>query len=469
MKIKNQFRILIIGIVTVPLLLMISVPIYQYQTSPERLLMRTFKNVESKAPYPLSSKNWEALQEEISRLPPSMEVAVILNKEKILFSTIPDVCQGDSCSEGEFLSIIADTSNKYFYQIVSFPGADTGSELIAVSRAPKNNTHRQRPPFKFILPGLYLLVAFELLCIFAIVLISNTVSRSIMILEERTQRIAGGDLDTQLKFPVRRRDSNEITSLTENLEKMRQALKEDRERRSRFIMGISHDLRTPVAVIKGYTEAISDGIASDPNAIIDAVNIISNKTNQLEGMIDTLINFEKLSSNEWRNKLVSQPLRTMLVDFAKSFEMTATVFKRNIITDISISDDICVPFDKQLLQRALENLTSNAIRYSNDNDNIFITAKEHNGTVSVSIRDTGQGIAPEDVDHIFDMFYRGTNSRREQGMGIGLAVVKNIIDTHGWNIAVESEKGYGTNFIITIPVPQSEPQETDSTAEDLLL
>jgi len=296
--------------------------------------------------------------------------------------------------------------------------------------------------------------------------ISHTIFSSITILEQKTQRIAAGDLSVSLVDPKQtKKQSNEIISLTESLDKMRRSLLDAQERRTKFIMGISHDLRTPVAVIKGYTEAIADKVISDPVEIKKSLDIIGTKTNQLENMINTLINFVKLDNTDWRQNLIPENIREVVEEFGKSAEMTGTVFKRNVTYSIDISTDTRVPMDKQLVQRALENLLSNALRYTKDNDSITITASETADYVFMTVKDSGIGIAEKDMDHIFDLFYRGTNSRREEGMGIGLSVVKNIIDTHGWTISVQSELGRGTAFTITIPKKQNTKAKIPETQE----
>jgi signal transduction histidine kinase len=109
-----------------------------------------------------------------------------------------------------------------------------------------------------------------------------------------------------------------------------------------------------------------------------------------------------------------------------------------------------------LFQRALENLFSNALRYTKEADRISISAAATDTALKIEIGDTGCGIAEKDQKHIFDLFYRGSNSRREEGMGIGLSVVKNIVDTHGWAIALESKQGHGSLFTITIPLDKTE-------------
>jgi signal transduction histidine kinase len=271
-----------------------------------------------------------------------------------------------------------------------------------------------------------------------------------MILEETTQKIAEGALDTKIA-PPRGRNANEITSLAESLEKMRISLKDWQDRRVRFIMGISHDLRTPVALIKGYAEAITDGVVTDMDRVRNSLSIIHTKAGQLEGMINDLINYVKLNNTDWRQSLELVNLRPVLKDFADSAEATAEVYKRTIHCRIDVDPETKVKMDRNLLNRALENLYSNALRYTKDGDSISIEADEDEDTVSVGISDTGIGINANDLEHIWDMFYRGTNSRREAGMGIGLSVVRTIIDTHGWNIDVKSKQGEGTAFTITIP------------------
>ncbi|MCR5289190.1 MAG: HAMP domain-containing histidine kinase [Treponema sp.] len=459
MKIKTQFRLFILGIIAIPIIFMIAIPTYMYITSPERLFIKAFKELKENTSYPLTAEEWDLLYQDLRHSPPGVKIAIILNDNAVLLSTIPELKKGP-CSIDVFYNLL-NSSDKYFYQFAPLPTTDPSVVLTIIIRASRDTGKKQHFFYKLIIPALILFAAFEFFCIFIVVQISTTISRSITMLENRTKRIAEGDLDTKLQITPHR-DSNEITTLTENLEKMRESLKEDRERRSRFIMGISHDLRTPVAVIKGYTEAISDGIASDPESIHNAVEIIESKTNQLEGMIDTLINFEKLNSHDWRSKLTCKPLKPAIIEFMKSAEMTGDIFKHSVHTNIDIQDTARTPFDSLLFQRAMENLFTNAIRYSGENSIITISAIQQESNVIITIQDDGVGIEPEDLKHIFEMFYRGSSSRREQGMGIGLAVVKNIIDTHGWTITVNSAPHQGTAFTITIPISNQDCQDKEA-------
>ena len=300
------------------------------------------------------------------------------------------------------------------------------------------------------MPGIIALMVFEVVCAVFLISLSKTITDSITILEETTQKIAMGALDTKIA-PPKGRNANEITSLAESLETMRVSLKDGQDRRTKFIMGISHDLRTPVALIKGYTEAITDGVVTDMDKVKESLSIIHTKADQLEGMINDLINYVKLNNTDWRQSLELTALRPVLEGFMRESEATAEVYKRVIKTSVDLSPDVRVKMDKKLLARALENIYSNALRYTKDGDVISMEARETSGAVTIRIADTGIGISDKDLKRIWDIFYRGTNSRRESGMGIGLSVVKTIIDTHGWNIDVQSKLGEGTAFTITIP------------------
>ena len=181
------------------------------------------------------------------------------------------------------------------------------------------------------------------------------------------------------------------------------------------------------------------------------MELITAKTNQLENMIDTLINFTKMNSTEIRQAMKTQSITDFLREIIIEEETSGNVFKRKIITDINFDKNVLVPFDRQLATRVFENLFNNALRYTNDGDTITLKAFIQDNKVIYKIADTGIGIDEKELKNIFQMFYRATNSRREEGMGIGLSVVKNIVDTHGWKIDVESQKDKGTCFTITIP------------------
>jgi signal transduction histidine kinase len=281
--------------------------------------------------------------------------------------------------------------------------------------------------------------------------IARSITKSVLVLENATRRIAEGELDITIDV----KGSNEITSLTNSLNKMRNALKEDEQRRYRFIMGVTHDLKTPLALIKAYTEAIEDGITEDPASHISATEIISAKADQLEGMINELLEYVRMDSGEWRGQLQKVNITAFLQDAANAFAPDVELLHHEFRSEITLPADLFVSMDERLILRTLENLVNNAIRYTPDGSIIVLTAIISENTLRIMVSDNGPGIDKSDLPHVFEMFYRGTSSRREQGMGMGLAVVKWAVNSHGWSITVHSEpeEKQGTRFCITVPIP----------------
>lgn len=460
MKIKSYFRLLLLIIIILPVFLVFFVPFYFYMKSPERILLKGYRDSIPYSEITLTTEDLKFLRNEIRHMPPDVDLCILSRSGNVLMSSIKEIPVNSTLDQKKLNTLLFSFDETYFYQLRSVKLPSKFYEVTIINRVvQKQSNVRNRKSVKFLLYVSLFVCFFEFFCISLIILLSSTISKSISVLERNTQKIADGELDTKLEKPKNIRFSNEITSLTENLDRMRMALKDNQEKRSRFIMGISHDLRTPVAIIKGYTEAISDGVVTNTESMKSSLAIITEKTNQLETMIDSLISFEKLDLREWRNSLILQSLNKIVSDFAESAVVSGSVFKRNISSSINIDNDIMVKVDKQLFQRALENLYSNALRYTKDGDSIEIKAFQDSENVYIHIKDSGIGINDNDKEHIFDLFYRGTKSRREEGMGIGLAVVKNVIENHGWTIDFVSEEGKGTDFNITIPYKKSLEKE----------
>ncbi len=451
MKLKNQFLILSTLIISIPILSSVFILIHTYIHSPNRYLMKGSQML-SKTDLPsISEQDIYNIEISLKMLPKEVEAVLFRTSDrKIIYSTIPEIKIDDYMDRSEVLSFVSETSNNYYYQ---FSKMAYNQDILVLTRLPIANKNTEKNT-KTYLKILLLIIAITISSLILILFISKAIFEGLNKIERSSFQLAEGKLDKPIASETANSHNNEFNNIMNSLEKMRQELIENQESKNRFIMGISHDLRTPVAVIKGYSEAIMDNVITDKDEMKDSMELIEQKTTQLEGMIDTLINFMKLNNVEIKEKLVPHSITKLITDFAKYAEVTGKVFKRNVRTNINI-DEIKVPLNKQLIQRSFENLFSNAIRYTDENDLIEISAfnKQDNNKQSIilKIQDSGYGIDKKDLDYIFDIFYRGTNSRQEEGMGIGLAVVKSIMDTHGWTISVESQKKKGSCFTITIP------------------
>lgn len=463
MTIKKQFIILAAIIVTIPILCSAFVLIQHYVRSSERFLMDGTKQIKRFDSKDISKKDLHSLFETLRILPPDVEACAFTKDEKIVFTSIPEIPISSNPDTKKIWEYIGQSSDRFFYQ---FTTIDLDQEEVVLVTRIRRNKDMGKKPVDVISVLIIFLFVIVTICVFFIIAISKTIFNSIVKIENTTDKLANGNLQEKVPIPESKFSKNEITSTLNSLEKMRLALLEEQNRKNKFFMGISHDLRTPVSIIKGYTEAISDGVITKKEDLRETISLIQNKANQLEDMINTLINFMKMNSSQIRQKLLPHSITEIIRNFAKDAALTAPVFKRTVNTDIDLPENIEVPLDCQLVQRAFENLFSNALRYTNDGDKIDITSFYDDKNIYLEIKDSGIGIEQKDLKYIFDMFYRGTNSRQEEGMGIGLSVVKNIIDTHGWKIDVKSKKGVGTAFKITIPyADQEKDSQTDNSEE----
>jgi len=447
MKIKNQARLLVAGIVLVPLLVIVINIIIQSSFIGNERELPAYEDIFPLLDEHIDAGDMESLTRIITRSRNRSELAVFRDDYFVLYSTISDFVPGFFTYREKVLSLLDGENQPSTY---SFYSRDLNESRVYIlsNMTPQAPMVRSRPP-PFFIPAALIIVFIILLTIFSIcmsIIIARTITNSVQVLEDVTRRIAEGNLDLNVDV----KGSNEITSLTNSLNKMRNALKEEELRRSRFIMGISHDLKTPLALIKGYAEAIEDGVTEDPASRSGAATIIASKADQLEGMINDLINFVRMETGEWREKLNEINLSVFLKNLMKSLSMDVELLHHKLISEINLPENLSKRLDEKLVQRAFENLINNAVRHTPDGSVINFSAVLVENTVELTISDNGGGIDKDALPHIFEMFYRGSPSRREHGMGLGLAVVKWVVDYHGWTISVSSG-AEGTIFTITIP------------------
>lgn len=456
MKLRSQLALLVGGIVVVPFLVAASVFVLQYlnlRTSardPERMLPGEWIRRGT-----TRAERLEELRVLAARRPPGMEVVVLGADDIVEFSTVAGFTAGSAVDKDAVLRYLRENEEATVIrpreprEDGSSAGAPAAEPLFLVRLPPRPTEQRtllrifrSRTIEGLIYPVLGLLL-FASGVSFWIV---RRFNRSVRSLEAATRKVADGDLDFSL--PVHGDD--EVSSLTRSFERMRTALKEEFARRARFIMGVSHDLRTPLALIQGYVEAVTDGLADDPGARRRYLAIVQDKTRALDGMVTDLIEFARMDTGEW--KTTHRPVRmaAFLRPIAQRYVEDAAILQRSFGYAIELPEDLEVSMDEALTGRALENLIGNAIRYTAEGGSIELRAALEGGVPVISLRDTGIGIPAEELPRIFDPFYRGTNSRREQGFGLGLATVKSIVEGHGWTIDVSSEVGSGTTFRIVM-------------------
>lgn len=274
-------------------------------------------------------------------------------------------------------------------------------------------------------------------------------------LSEAMKKIAKGELD----FTVKYRNSDEMGEFCASFDSMRMQLKESLKKqtlleksRKELIASISHDLRTPISSIRGYVEGLEDGIVHDKERFNRYIAVIKNKTESLDNQIESLFQFSQLELNNSMFKLCKRNSAELLEAILNPYELE--------FANYDIRLEIVRPFPKvevlaneSSLSQVFDNLIANAKRYANDNGVITIQTNAKEQSLTVSISDNGIGISPEDLPHVFEHFYRAEKSRSRYygGAGLGLAICKRIIESHGGQIWVESSPNEWTTFYFTLP------------------
>ncbi len=450
MRIHKQFIIFVAGIILLPFCILISIGLVQYFNAPERTMIPGYEEMNLFVQATVSEESWANMQKRLSRNPDYVQVAILNTNYRVLYSSVPQIPEQVQLSPLDLMQFMRFTGDHYMYQMESSPER-VHDGLFVIMRTPRNRVQKinlfRSGLSIFILVMLGIIILASITC----AVIAKSITKSVTEIEEATARLAKGNLDDEIVV----KGSNEISSLSQSLNALRLSLKDQKLRQSRFIMGISHDLRTPVALIKGYTESIADGFADDPEMLEKSVEIITQKTDQLQELIDELINFVKLGTEDWRKTITEHNITPFLREYGERIITDGNLLKKEVSVQLNLPEILYVKYDEKLFVRVLENLTGNAMRYTQNEGRILFKADVTDDCLKIAICDNGCGISKDDIAYIFDPFYRGTSSRREEGKGLGLSVVKNIVDSHNWKIDVSSDLSLDMHTVFTITIPRS--------------
>lgn len=279
-----------------------------------------------------------------------------------------------------------------------------------------------------------------------ILLSSNYIVKPVIKLTNAAKEMAKGNLSIRLKH--KRKD--ELGELMNNFNYMASELQKTDKMRDDFVSNVSHEIQSPITSIRGFTKAIRDGLIPQDHQK-EYLDIIYNETIRLSKLSDNLLRLASLDSENHPFHPVEYRLDEQLRRVILVFEPQWTEKKLAVELDLLACR---VKADKDLLEQVWQNLITNAIKYSNYNDKIEVKMEMLNHEVHVHIKDTGRGIPEEDLPYIFDRFYMvdKARSRSGGGSGLGLSIVKKIINLHGFKVKVKSEQGKGTCISIAIPL-----------------
>ena len=241
----------------------------------------------------------------------------------------------------------------------------------------------------------------------------------------------------------------ELDELSDTLDKTNEKLIESHEFQMELLANASHDLRTPLTMIKGYAEMIRDISWEDSRQCGEDVAVIIKEADRLTALVNEIMEYSELKSEDREKDLIRLDLSRLAARTATSFE--ALKKPEGIIVEKSIEDGIFVDGNSGRLERALYNLMDNAARHTDDSKRIKVSLALEKKTVRISVSDYGSGIPEEELDHIWDRYYT-TRMRKGKGVsGLGLAIVRQITELHKGSCKVYSKPGEGSTFVMELP------------------
>jgi signal transduction histidine kinase len=241
-----------------------------------------------------------------------------------------------------------------------------------------------------------------------------------------------------------------VKSILKQQEKLQRQKQELEQFRQELLANISHDLRTPLAGIYGYLETmIMKKGTIDEQTRQEYLQSSLQSTSKLKYLVDELFELSRLESKERKLEIESFCVRELAYDVINNFKLAAE--EKEVTLEVKTDETVPrVNADLALIDRTIQNLLSNALKYCKKGDLITVGIKKEGEKIWVSVTDTGAGIAPDDIPHLFERFYKGKTA--QQGTGLGLAIVKNILDLHHSEYFVNSKLGEGTTFRFSLNI-----------------
>ncbi len=277
------------------------------------------------------------------------------------------------------------------------------------------------------------------------VLLTRAVVRPLRVVRDAAKRIGAGDF----AYRVPLSGGDEVGDLARQFNEMAAALERDEELRRTMMADIAHELRTPVSVIRGQVEALQDGVFE---LSLDNVAPIYDQALLLGRLIDDLRDLALAEAVRLPLEQTEVALGRLLARVVSAFQSQARAKRIELSTDLP-QDELWVQGDAQRLEQVVSNLLSNALRYTPQGGAVRVRAWAEAGQACFAVQDTGVGLAPEELAHLFERFYRAdrARTRAEGGTGLGLAIVRQLVEAHGGQISVESAPGQGATFTVRLP------------------
>ncbi len=325
----------------------------------------------------------------------------------------------------------------------------SGNETVAVVFAVEDAITGLLPYVSSIMTSAVTIMFVALLIVFlAVFIITRSITEPLSEMEEVTSHIAKGDFSHRVNENYKDRD---LTEFAQSLNKMADELAVEEQSRRSFVANVSHELKTPMTSIGGFIDGMLDGTIP-PEDEKKYLKIVSNEVKRLSRMVVSMLNLSKIEAGEVSIKFEEYDVGKQVFETLLSFEKRIDEGKINI-EGFENMGLVPVRADRDLLQQVLYNLIDNAVKFTPENGTISVFAENDYENTTVIIRNSGQGVSSEEISRIFERFYKVDKSRSydTKGVGLGLYIVKTIINMHDGKIFADSKLGEYTEFRFILP------------------
>lgn len=295
----------------------------------------------------------------------------------------------------------------------------------------------------------YTVIVCLLLAMFVGVLWRNLIGKPVRKVAKAARRVAKGDFSVQIPENNRKDGSkNEIDVMIDDFNTMVKQLKGNEILKNDFIANVSHEMKTPLSVILSYVKALRDNRVPEDQRE-KYMEIVIATSEKLSAMITNILKLSKLENQQIfpiaKEYQLGEQLRRCALELMDEWQGKEIEFYIDV-------EDIVVRYDEALLDSVWSNLLSNAIKFTDRGGKISLTSRKEGGAIKIRLSDTGCGMDEETKTRLYEKFYQGDTSHSSEGNGLGLALVKRILDVTGGAIEVESEQNKGTMFTVTLPL-----------------
>lgn len=296
---------------------------------------------------------------------------------------------------------------------------------------------------------IYVTVVVLLISIIIAFFISRKIAHPLEKMNDQAKKLAQGNFDVCFD---EKSDIEEIATLNKTLNYARCEMSRTDELRRDLMANVSHDLKTPLTMIKAYAEMVRDLTYKNKEKREKNLNTIIEEVDRLNLLVNDILSLSSLESNAISLKIETFNLNELIKVILNRYQIFTTTEDYTFIFDED--EEIYVEADRQKIEQVIYNLINNAINYTGSDKKVYIEYVIENNQVTLKIKDTGKGISKSDIKNIWDKYYKKEKNHQRNiiGTGLGLSIVKNILEKHDFNYGVSSTKNKGTVFYFTMPI-----------------